>query len=89
MNPLAGVTMFSPRATRCLRRCGIAHRRTAAVPRIRAMDFTTRRHGRGFPMSRYIAASLLALAAALITAADFAFIGEQAGSAPAAFMVRP
>lgn len=53
------------------------------------MDFTTRRQERGFPMSRYIAASLLAIAAAFITAADFAVVGEPAGSAPGAFMVHP
>jgi hypothetical protein len=53
------------------------------------MDFTTRRQERGFPMSRYIAALLLAIAAAFITAADLAVIGEHADSAPGALVVLP
>lgn len=53
------------------------------------MDFTTRRQERGFPMSRYIATTLLAIAAASITAADLAFIGEHADSGPAALVVFP
>jgi hypothetical protein len=53
------------------------------------MDFATRRHERGFPMSRYIVTTLLAIAAAFITAADFAGMGEHADSALAALMVGP
>jgi hypothetical protein len=40
-------------------------------------------------MRRYIATTLLALAAAFITAADFAAMGEQADSALAALMINP
>ena len=53
------------------------------------MDFATRRQERGLPMSRYIATTLLAIAAACVTAADFAAMGEHADGALAALMVGP
>jgi hypothetical protein len=53
------------------------------------MDFVMRRQERGFPMSRYIATTLLAIAAAVVSVADFAALGEHADGALAALMVSP
>ncbi|MEJ8840235.1 hypothetical protein [Ramlibacter sp. AN1133] len=40
-------------------------------------------------MSRYIATTILAVAAAVITVTDLAVAIDQPGNAPAAFLVRP
>jgi hypothetical protein len=40
-------------------------------------------------MSRYIATTLLALAAAVVTVSELAIMVDQPESAPAAFLVRP
>lgn len=46
-------------------------------------------HPKGSTMSLYIATTLLAIAAAVITATDLALPIELAGGAPAVMLVRP
>ena len=54
------------------------------------MDFTSRRHERGHPMSRYIAATLLAIAAAaVVSVTELAATVDQSDSAHPALMVQP
>jgi hypothetical protein len=53
------------------------------------MDSTSLRPQRGYPMSRYIAVALLAVAAAAITATDLAVTLDQSDSARNTSMVRP
>jgi hypothetical protein len=53
------------------------------------MDIASCRSERGNPMSRYIATTLLALAAAVITVAELAITLEQPDYAHAAFVVQP
>jgi hypothetical protein len=53
------------------------------------MDFAVRSHERGHPMSRYIATTILAIAAAVVTVAELGLTMEQPGTTPAALMVRP
>lgn len=52
------------------------------------MDLATRRQHRGSPMSRYIATTILALAAALVTVVDLAVTTDQPGSGHATFLLQ-
>lgn len=52
------------------------------------MDATTRRHRRGSTMSRYIAATLLAIAAAVISVTAAVML-EHSDSGNSAFVVLP
>ena len=53
------------------------------------MDLALRRPERGHPMSRYIATTILAIAAALVTVAELAVTVDQPDGVHAAFLVRP
>jgi hypothetical protein len=85
----AGVTLFSLRAGFSPSRCGNAHRPRDALPKVLAMDHASRRQHRGHPMSRYIATTLLAVAAAIVTVVDLGIAVDQPGNGAAAFLLQP
>ena len=80
--------LFSPDADPRLRRCGNAHCLSTPIPRVHPME-SHRPHPKGSTMSLYIATTLLAIAAAVITATDLVVPNELPGSAPAVMLVRP
>jgi Zn-dependent membrane protease YugP len=53
------------------------------------MDLAVRSHERGHSMSRYIATTILAIAAAVVTVAELATTVEHLGTAVAPWVVGP